>query len=653
MHMMQLLFSLCRTGLQQMVVASILLAATAAAQDEKIRLNMNNADIKTVIQWIAEQTNKNFIIDPRVKGRLSVLSNQPMTMDEAYQVFLAALDVYGFAAIESGNNVKIIPNAQARTAGLPVLESFTNADGQSEELVLHVISVENIQANELVAILRPLVPQTGHLAAFPNNTVLIADRAANIGRMLQLIRHVDSAGVIDIEVIALEHATASEIIEVLNPLFSNRVSGSAGGNAPGLLSLASDERTNSILMAGDPEKRDQIKLLIAELDSPLQGRANTQVIYLNYIDAAEVVPILEGMTGSLQGETKNVAIAKSEVSIQASETTNALIITAPPSILETINGVIEKLDIRRQQVLIEAIIAEVSDTFNEDVEIFWSTTDNTAGNGVGSINLSSLASVPTSGDDSLASLVRTGLNFGYFRNGNLRALLRFIQTNTSNNILSTPSLITLDNEEAEILVGRNIPFVTGSRTSAASDITNPFQTIQREDVGITLKVTPKVNQARTMTLEIEQEVEDVTETAVADAQDLVTDKRSIKTQVLLGDGEILVLGGLIEDKLTTTQRRVPVLGSIPVLGRLFRDSSETITKQNLMVFLRASIIDDAASAERATEHRYEHMRELQDSTRKERMNGETPTLPAYQGNATGLPLYENTVSTSTEEDEKQ
>jgi len=597
--------------------------AQSANNSGDVRINMNNAEIRSVIQWVAEKTNKNFIIDPRVKGRISVLSNQPMSMDQAYQVFLTALDVYGFAAVESGNNVKIIPNAQARSAGLPIVETFNNPDADNSELVLHVIKVNNISANEVVTILRPLVPQTGHLGAFPSsNSVIIADRANNINRLSKLVSYIDSTGDLDIEVIPLTHATAEDVVSVLQPLLK---SGKASSDVTGI-NFATDARSNSILMTGNDDKRALVRDLIDSLDRPLQGTGNTKVVFLNYIDAEEIKPILDGMTGSIQDDQKNASTADSGISIQSSETNNALIITAPPSILESIDAVIAELDVKRSQVMIEAIIVEVTDSFSNTLEILWGTSPTLSG-GVSSANLlGSTSSALAVSDNPGAALVQSGLNWGFFRNGSLRSLLHAVASDNNNNVLSTPSIITIDNEEAEILVGSNVPFVTGSQTSAATSTNNPFRTIQREDIGITLKITPKVSKQRTITLAVEQEVESVREEQISAAQDLITDKRSIKTNVLVDDGTILVLGGLIEDRTTRNQTKIPILGDIPLLGRFFSSDTKTTRKQNLMVFIKTTIIDDLSLAEKKTRESYNDIRDKQKGLgdRKEKL-----TLPDF------------------------
>ena len=614
------------------------IARSQTSPDELVRINMNNADIREVISWISEQTQKNYIIDPRVKGRLSVLSSQQMTFAEAHEVFLTALDVYGFAVVESGNNVKVIPNAQARSSGLPLVEQFSE-DNVNAELVLHVLNVENLPANDIVAILRPLVPQTGHLAAFPsNNSIIVADRANNINRLSALIRQIDASGEIDIEVVPLKYATAKDVVSVITPLIGKATSGNKAG-----VQFASDERSNSILMTGPKEHRRDVRRLIENLDRPLQGAGNTKVIYLNYIDATEVAGILESLTGTIIEEEKDATLTAEAVNIAVSETTNALVVSAPPSIIESIEGIIEDLDIRRSQVQIEALIVEVSDSFSRDTEILWATgnaTDSSPSAAISTANLASSGTLGLAGSENpSAAFVQGGFNWGFYRNGTLRALFRAIESDSNNNVLSRPTIITLDNEEAEVLVGSNVPFVTGSRVSASSDITNPFQTIERQDIGVTLRITPKINKNKTLTLDIEQEVESVREEQVSNASDLVTDKRSIKTQVLLQDREVLVLGGLLEDRVSKIHSKVPILGDIPLVGRLFRGTSESVRKQNLMVFVQPTIIDNPISSEQTSRERYESIREIQSGNESRRQRKKVDML---------LPEWESQVPENTD-----
>lgn len=572
----------------------------AVNSERKLKINMNNVDIKQVIQWMSEQTKKNFIVDPRVKGRVNVYSNQSMTLNEAYQVFLTTLDVYGFAAVESGNNIKILPNAQARSSGLPVIEQFSDSQADNSELVIHIIKIKNLNPEKIVTTLRPLVPQAGHLAALQeSSSIIIADRANNINRLSKLIRHLDVSGDLTIKVIAIKHASAQDISKVLSSLI--RVSNKD------TIQIAVDSRSNSILIAGAGERQDAVENLIAQLDRPLQGDGNTKVIFLNYINAEDIEPLLTSVAQSIQGG-KEKAANNSEVKIQASKTTNALVITAPPSIITSLENVIEELDIKRSQVLIEAIIVEVSEAFTQKLEVFW--TNNADAQSLVSGNFLSSTNTPTTVQNSSSTLLnQDGLNLGFFKDADIRGLLRMIKTDSRNNVLSTPSIITIDNEEAEMLVGKTVPFVTGSQlTSSANNSSSsysvPYRTIQREDVGITLKITPKISKAGTISLEIDQEVESVTETQISN-EGISTNKRSIKTNVLIEDGRILVLGGLIEDSKTVTQTKIPVLGDIPFLGALFRGTSETVSKQNLMVFIKPTIIDDLDVADQRTRAKYE------------------------------------------------
>lgn len=618
-----------RWVLIKLYLLGALFSVSATAQtppDEMVRINMNNADIREVIQWVSEQTQKNFIIDPRVKGKLSVLSSQPMTMEEAYQVFLTALDVYGFAVVESGNNVKVIPNAQARSSGLPIVEAFSQGDADSAELVVHVLRIENISAAEVVTVLRPLVPQTGHLAAFPSsNSVIVADRANNIRRLSDLIRQIDATGALQVEVIPLEFATADDIITVIQPLL--RQGNQAGSTG---VRFASDERSNSILMTGPADARADVRSLIDSLDRPLQGAGNTKVIYLNYIEATEIAGILESMTGTIVEEGQDQRVTVDDISIAVSETTNAIIVSAPPSILESLEAIIADLDIRRSQVLIEALIVEVTDSFALDTEVLWATqniSDNTPAAAISSANLASTTTTGALASNTPnAAFLQGGFNWGFYRNGTLRALFRAIETDNNNNVLSRPSIITLDNEEAEVIVGSNVPFVTGSQVSAATNVNNPFQTIQREDIGITLRITPNINKNQTITLDIEQEVESVREEVLQGASDLVTDIRSISTQVLLNNTEILVLGGLTDERVTRTQSKVPILGDIPLVGRLFRSTSDSVTKQNLMIFIQPTILDEHEDLDRETRERYEAIREVQDNNDQRRTRKEINIL---------------------------
>ncbi len=579
------------------------------SNDNLLTMNMRDADIRALIEWISEHTNKNIIIDPRVKGRVTVIANDGMTPKEAYEVFLSVLQVHGFTAVETNDSIKIIPEITAKQLNIPLTGSDNDTTYQEDLMVVRVVKVKNVAANQLVGLIRPLIPQAGHVAAYPEtNSLIISDRASNINRIIKIIESIDLAGNIDIEIIKLKHASAKDIIKVMVALLPRQNPGQ-----PGMLesqvNFAGDERSNSILMSGDPSKRKQIRNLIHRLDKPLAGEGNTQVIYLHYLKAKDIVPILESVSGSIQKEQKGKtqAAADVEVSIQASEETNAVIITAPPSLLETIKRVIDQLDIRRAQVLVEAVIVEVTENTARELGIDLLTSAS-AINGDGWAGGTSVGSGSILGSSDQLS-ISSGIAMGFFRNGDIRALISALETDSKTNILSTPTLVTLDNEEAEILVGQNVPFVTGRRDN--EDGGNPFTTITREDVGVRLKIKPQINQGDAVTLDIEQEVSSVNESPSVDAEDIITNKRSIKTRVLVEDGQVLVLGGLIEDQVLETNRKVPILGSIPLLGRLFSSKKTTKVKTNLMVFLHPIILKNAEHAVAVTGSRYEFMRDQQ------------------------------------------
>ncbi|WP_418296676.1 type II secretion system secretin GspD [Microbulbifer sp. SA54] len=587
-----------------------------AQAPERVTLSLDNADIRDLINWAADFTGKNIIVHPNVKGKVTVVAGDPMTHEQAFDVFMSVLQVNGFSLVEQGDAWKVVPDALAKQQAIPVADDRTKAPGES--LVVRTVKVENISAAQLIAMLRPLIPQTGHLAAYADtNTLIIADRAANIDQIVRLIKQLDRAGAIDIELVPLEFASAKEVKQVINELLQG--GGKQAGSDVQPLRIAVDERSNAILLTGDPVTRVQLKKVIQRLDQPLAGEGNTAVVYVQYASAADLKPILEGMSGSIQKTEKDQQVADVEVSIQVNEELNALILTAPPSLLETMKGVIAKLDVRRAQVLIEAIIVEVTEGTGNDLGIKWIAGDDDVFAGFendialgdeddeGSIVVDGAVINPTSLNP--INLVRQGLNLGFLSGSDVRVAINAIASENNANILSTPTIMALDNEEAEILVGQNVPFITGEQLLSGSN-NDPFTTIQRQDVGTTLKVTPRVNNNNSVTLEIEQKVENVLP-VTGQAADIVTSKREIRTKVLIDDGAILVLGGLIEDKVTEINQKVPLLGDIPGIGRLFRNSSKSVDKTNLMVFLRPKILSTQIAGYEETRKRYRDMQEKQ------------------------------------------
>jgi general secretion pathway protein D len=619
---------------------------------ETVTLNLKDADIGALISTVAEVTHRNFVVDPRVKGKVTVISSRPMDSDEVYQVFLSILKVHGFAAIPSGAVTKIVPDVNAKQDNIP---TATDRDtGSGDEMVTRVVEVKNVAAAQLVPILRPLIPQQGHLAAYPSTNVLvISDRAANVERLVSIIRRIDQVSDSEIEVIPLQHASASEVVRVLNSL--ERAPGGAGkaprSGGEGGAVLVADERTNSVLLGGDRSDRLRLRVIISHLDTPLDAGGNTTVVYLNYAEAKELVPVLMGVGKKVEGETQGkVSAPKSEFDIQADEAMNALVITAPPDVMRTLKRVITELDVRRAQVLVDAIIAEVSMNTARELGVQWIFSGLNSGNGVSPVGLinftntgNNIADIINSASDVLnggtiptpaGNVLLGGGKYDKNDNFNYLAVINALASDSNTNILSTPTLVTLDNEEAEIIIGQNVPFVTGSFTStgAGNDATNPFQTIQRQDVGLTLKLKPQINEGDALKLNIEQEVSSIAP-SVAGASDIITNKRSIKTSVMVEDGNVVVLGGLIDKQTGESVQKVPLLGDLPGIGALFRSKAGNVTKTNLMVFIHPVILRDSAVTEQNTSSKYNYFRSLQFKEGKDGVNllpGEqAPLLPEW------------------------
>ncbi len=596
---------------------------------EPVTFNLKEADITAVANTVAEVTGKNFVIDPRVKGKVTIISSRAMEREEIYQIFLSVLQVHGFAAIEAGNVVKIVPSANAKQIAVPL--ASRKKPGKLDELVTRVIELNNVPAAQLVPILRPLVPQQGHLVAYPpSNSLVISDHAANIERLYDIIKRIDKPSVDEIDIVNLKNASATEVVRILNSL---QGAGAAGGNQAALSArptLVADERTNSILISGEPTARLRLLAVISHLDTPLESGGNTHVIYLHYADAVEMREVLTGVSESIAddqdgGADGAAAAPATPITIQADEGTNALIITAPPEEFLELQDVIRKLDIRRAQVQVEAVIAEVSGGTAAAIGVqLQSTTSLDSSGAFGGTSFNSPTGLVPSITDAAANPAAVnggGLALGFIDGTttfggaeilNLGALVNLINNDTSSNILSTPSLLTLDNQEAEIVVGQNVPFVTGSQATTGG-VATPFQTIERQDVGIILRVTPQINEGDAVRLDIEQETSSVTNSALA--EDIITNTREIRTSVLVEDGSIVVLGGLIEDQLNETVQKVPGLGDIPVLGHLFRFKETTFDKTNTMVFLRPLIIRNESQARYIAGGKYEFIRDRQQAIR--------------------------------------
>ena len=632
---------LLSAGLVMAILMS--LANMAAAQEGTWKINMKKADIRTFIEQVSDITGYSFIVDPRVKGEVTVISNTEMSAKDIYNMFESVLRVHGYASVRAGNVIKIVPAQGAKQEDLPV----TDKPGDSERMVTEVIPVKNSNATELVPILRPMVPQYGHLAAVSSaNALIISDHSDNIRRIKDIISRIDSAESDEVEVVQLKYAWVGDVVKTLEQLTPVET-GSAnkksfGGSAR--VRVVADERTNRLLMRGEKTARAKVRALVEDLDKPVENAGSTQVIYLRHAEADKVAEILRGLiTGQSSSGSKSSSSGSSSsafartstssatsgigaslsssvsgdnVTIQPDETLNALVVKAGPADMAQIRNVVDQLDVRRAQVLIEAAFVEISGDTSQAVGVQWgygNTEKGLAGTNFNVGDMASLSSIAAAVKGGTASAIPSGLSLAganIDNNGNIRfaTLIQALESNSNSNLLSTPSVMTLDNEEAEIIVGENVPFVTGTTISSSNN--NPFQTIERKDVGLTLKVTPQINDGDVIRLKLEQEVSAVKNTATTGTSDIVTTKRSVKSVILANDGQVIVTGGLISDDVNQSVQKVPVLGDIPLVGALFRSKSKSMQKRNLLLFLQPTIIRDSNKADKVSEQKYENMREL-------------------------------------------
>ncbi len=628
-----------RRAVRALWLAGLLFLVTGAAwAGQKVTLNLKGADINAVITTVAEATGKNFIVDPRVKGKVTIVSAQPLAPDQVYQVFLAMLEVHGYAAVPSGPVIKIVPDAEAKHSGTP-------PRGEGEEVITQVVEIRHVSAAQLVPILRPLVPPQGHLAAHAQtNTLILADRASNVQRLLRIIERIDQPSGGEIEVVPLEHASAAEVVRVLNSLQQAKRKNEPKSQQP---TLVADERTNSILIGGEKAARLQLKTIIAHLDTPSETVGNTHVVYLRYAQAKDLVPVLTGV-GKLQAKRsqkgKKTSASNLPFNIQADEATNALVITAPPDVVRSLKTVIQQLDVRRAQVLVEAVIAEVSMSKAMELGVQWVAGGESPGDKpVGVVNLGNNSIVNVAGSIMQRQIPPLGpgltLGVGRIRDGgyNLAAIVNALASDAATNVLSTPNLITMDNEEAEIFVGQEVTVPTGTYAvtggPGGASVSNPFVTFKPKKVGIRLKVKPQINEGDAIKLDLEQTVDSITSGQAGQA-DLVTSQRSIKTSVIVDDSEVVVLGGLITDDVNDTMQKVPILGDLPLLGNLFRFKRTNKVKTNLMIFLRPVILRDQAMTAAVTQQKYSLMRAKQLEAREKGaglLRGEeTAVLPAIE-----------------------
>jgi general secretion pathway protein D len=636
-----------------------------------VTVNFVNADIEAVTRAFAAMINRQIAVDPRVKGQITVYSEQPQSVREAYQGYLSALRGLGFAVVDSGGLLKVVPEADAKLQTSTVSVGEVGIKG--DQVITQIFQLRYENPNNLVAVLRPLISANNTINANPSsNSLIITDYADNLTRIGKIIAALDQPSSTDLEVIPLQHAVASD----LAPLVQRLTEGGTGVLVPGVqgagggVSVIADGRSNSLIIrAPNPSRMALARATVAKLDRPSGGigpSGGLWVVHLKNADAVKLATVLRsafgstsssGGSGSGSGTGTNLSApitpvqplqgnvpqpgggnvsqqATAPVSqsgqpttggfIQADPATNSLIITAPEPLYRQVRTMIDQLDSRRAQVYIESMIVEVSGDNAADFGFQWQGLLGQSGDktgifagtnfSTGGSNILSLSTAIAGGGGTTSAPVGAGLNIGLLRNYGgtyaLAAVARALQSQTNTNIVSTPNLITLDNEEAKIVVGENVPFITGQFTNTGTSTSSPFQTIERKDVGITLRIRPQIGEGGTVRMTIYQEQSSVKDTAAVGTSNAgpSTTKRSIESQVVVDDGQIIVLGGLIEDSFTTTKSKVPLLGDIPILGALFRSESREKRRTNLMVFLRPVVMRDADSANKFSVDRYDQMR---------------------------------------------
>ena len=660
------LFNHHRPAWALFAAAPLMLMVSAASHAQTWKINLRDADLTAFINEVADITGKNFAVDPRVRGNVTVISNKALNKAEVYDLFLGVLNVNGVVAIPSGNTIKLVPDSNVKSSGIPY-DGKQRATG--DQIVTRVIWLENTNPNDLIPALRPLMPQFAHLSAVAGtNALIVSDRANNIYQLETIIRNLDGTGQNDIEAITLHSSQAQEMIELLD---SMSATGAARDLKGSRVRIIADARTNRIMLKGDSATRKRIRHMIEMLDVPAADRlGGLKVFRLKYASAKSLAEILQGLVtgqavssssssknsasdsnmlsnnnsasssgGSSSISTPSISLgagSKSNsqnsissfngngISIIADESQNALVVKADPQLMREIESAIQQLDVRRQQVLIEAAIIEVEGSDADQLGVQWALGDLNSGLGlIGFDNvgasLAGLAGGYLSGGAAglgaaAAGLKGTSLILGDYKEGSdgsrrlYGALIQALKSQTKSNLLSTPSIVTMDNEEAYIVVGQNVPFVTGSVATTTAGI-NPYTTVERKDVGVTLKVIPHIGEGGSVRLEVEQEVSAVQDKG--QAQDLVTSKRAIKTSILAEHGQTIVLGGLISDNSIHGRQSVPGLGSLPGIGRLFRSDIKSNEKRNLLVFIHPTIIGDSKDVQRLSQQRYSQLYSLQ------------------------------------------
>ncbi|MGX8219366.1 type II secretion system secretin GspD [Psychrobacter celer] len=666
-RIMQRLMRMCRP---LCLAIPLWAASTGLASAESWKVNLQDADIKAFINEVATITNQNFVLDPRINGNVTVISNKALSRDEIYQLFLSVMQVNGIAAIDSGTTVKLVPDNVAKQSGVAV---DLRGDSVGESLATRVIYLTNTQAAEVLGVIRPLMPQSAHAAAVPGvNALVLSDRADSLNQLTALIRDLDSNVNDSLRVIPLRHVDSERMMELISALVSSAGSGQAQGGSNQLKVIA-DSASDRLLVKGSPEMIAKVQEMVNQLDTtPSRRLSGLRVFRLKYASASHIAEMLRGLlanqsinsagaTSTLESASLNDASSAGAglssaandtstnstaasalssrgagagsasangrpFSIIADETQNAVIVNAAPELMFEIEDAVNQLDSRRAQVLIQAAIVEVSGDDATQLGVQWALGNANSGYGVVNFNnvgasATSLAAAALAGGSSISaaagSIAGALIGIGDSSKdsqGNTQfygAILQALDSTTSANLLSMPSILTLDNEKASILVGQNVPFVTGSYTTSGNSSTNPFQTIDRQDIGINLNVIPHIGDNGTVRLEVSQEVSSVVPGSTGNASGLITNKSLINTTILADDQQTIALGGLMRDNTTTRQQKVPGLGNVPVIGRLFRSDNDSTQKSNLIIFLQPTILRDGGAVASVTERKYNQMRVLQ------------------------------------------
>jgi general secretion pathway protein D len=639
--------------------------------------NFKNTDISEFINIVGKNLKKTIIVDPNVRGKVTVRSYDLLNEAQYYQFFLNVLQVYGYSAVTmSSGVVKVIRSKDAKASNIPVVDG-SPFDG--DEMITRVMPVYNVPVRELAPLLRQLNDTAGGgnvVSHDASNVMMLTGRSAVVNRLVEIIERVDKAGDEEVEIVKLKYASSTELVRIIDSI--NKSQGKSNSSGKSDPRIVADDRTNSIIVSGDIKARKRLINLIERMDSELQTSGNTRVIFLNYAKSEDLIKVLQGVSASIQaevkGSTKGRQTTKSrDVSIDSHEDSNALVITAEPDMMRSLEKVIRQLDVRRAQVLVEAIIVEVFEGDGTTLGVQWAnekgggTQFNNGVVGIGSlavgidqaqdrIIVDSITTtdggtpvvVPTEqtqlGDlTGLASLLGgvNGLLLGGVKDG-WGAVLQAVSTDTNSNLLATPHLTTMDNEEAFFIVGQEVPIITGSTTG--SNNANPFQSVDRQEVGIKLKVTPQINEGDAVQLSIEQEVSSV---SGATSVDVIINKREIKTSVIVDDGGTIVLGGLIDDAVQESVSKVPLLGDIPILGNLFKSTTTTVSKRNLMVFIRPTIIRDGVTMNEISHKKYQYIRAQQLKRQSQGIplmpNTEGPSLPEWDDKLSLPPSFEDYI----------